>query len=60
MFQVHPLPIFSKKNNEKIFMNVVCCSRDWRFKGQNMLGISAVKSMDERTATRPAAMGTFL
>ena len=23
----------SLKNNEKIFMNVVCCSRDWRFKG---------------------------
>ena len=25
---------FSLKNNEKIFMNVVCCSRDWRFKDQ--------------------------
>ena len=24
--------IFSK-NRRKIFMNVVCCSRDWRFKG---------------------------
>ena len=26
--------LFSLKNNEKIFMNVVCCSRahDWRFK----------------------------
>ena len=24
---------FSLKNNEKVFMNVVCCSRDWRFKG---------------------------
>ena len=23
----------SLKNNEKIFMNVVYCSRDWRFKG---------------------------
>ena len=23
----------SLKNNEKICMNVVCCSRDWRFKG---------------------------
>ena len=22
-----------KKKNEKIFMNVVCCSRDWRYKG---------------------------
>ena len=26
--------LFSLKNNEKIFMNVVCCSRDWGFKGQ--------------------------
>ena len=25
--------LFSPKNNEKIFMNVVCCSRDLRFKG---------------------------
>ena len=24
--------LFSLKNNEKILMNVVCCSRDWRFK----------------------------
>ena len=29
--------LFSLKNNEKILMNVVCCSRDWRFKGQNLL-----------------------
>ena len=26
--------LFSLKNNEKVFMNVVCCIRDWRFKGQ--------------------------
>ena len=25
--------LFSLKNNEKIFMNVVCCTSDWRFKG---------------------------
>ena len=25
--------LFSLKNNEKIFMNVVCCSCDRRFKG---------------------------
>ena len=24
--------LFSLKNNEKVFMDVVCCSRDWRFK----------------------------
>ena len=28
--------LFSLKNNEKIFMNVVCCSLDWRFKGLNI------------------------
>ena len=25
--------LFSLKNNEKIIMNVVCCSHDWRLKG---------------------------
>ena len=25
--------LFSLKNNEKIFMNVVCCSHNWRFEG---------------------------
>ena len=24
--------LFSLKNSEKIFMNVICCSRDWHFK----------------------------
>ena len=24
--------LFSLKNNEKVLINVVCCSRDWRFK----------------------------
>ena len=45
MFHVNPLSSrgltsntksdfpWKKKNNEKVFMNVVCCSRDWRFKG---------------------------
>ena len=32
--------LFSLKNNEKIFMNVVCCSRDWRFKGLETLPFS--------------------
>ena len=25
--------LFSLKNNEEVFMNVVCCSHDWCFKG---------------------------
>ena len=25
--------LFSLKNNENVSINVVCCSRDWRFKG---------------------------
>ena len=30
--------LLSLKNNEKVFMNVVCCSRDWRFKGKILSG----------------------
>ena len=26
--------LFSVKNNEKLFTNVVCCSCDWCFKGK--------------------------
>ena len=26
--------LFYQKNNEKIFKTMVCCSRDWCFKGQ--------------------------
>ena len=29
--------LFSLKNNEKIFMNVFCCSPDWRSKGLELL-----------------------
>ena len=29
--------LFSLENNEKVFMNVVCCSRDLRFKGQEAI-----------------------
>ena len=29
--------LFPLKNNEKVFINVVCCSRDWRF------GLSVLK-----------------
>ena len=25
--------LFYQKNNENLFKTVVCCSRDWRFKG---------------------------
>ena len=30
--------LFSLKSNEKIFMNVNCCSLDWRFKDEPILG----------------------
>ena len=26
--------LFALKNNEKVFMNVIYCNRDWRFKGK--------------------------
>ena len=37
--------LFSLKNNEKVFMNVVCCSRDRRFKGKanNVLNDTILK-----------------
>ena len=25
--------LFSLKNNEKVFMNVICCTHDWPFEG---------------------------
>ena len=34
--------LFSLKNNEKIFINAVCCSRDWRFKGIAPAGVRIV------------------
>ena len=30
--------LFPLKNNEKVFMNVICCSCDWRFKGYGVSG----------------------
>ena len=42
--------LFSMKNNEKIFMNVVCCSRDWRFKGYRK-GICFKRSNDLHKTT---------
>ena len=47
IFHVNPLPsrnmkhqvLFSLKNNEKICMNVVCCSRNWRFKGSSCFSL---------------------
>ena len=41
--------LFSLKNNEKIFVNVVCCSRDWRFKGLPFLtsGLVHLYHLDE-------------
>ena len=37
--------LFSLKNNVKIFMIVVCCSRDWRFKSKCSLQISQILGM---------------
>ena len=31
--------LFSLKNNDTVFINVVCCSHDWRFKGLNIVMI---------------------
>ena len=37
--------LFSLKNNEKIFMNVICCSHDWPFKGEGGGGIFVLTSL---------------
>ena len=37
--------LFSLKNNETIFMNVVCCSRDWRFWGLSA-AIQSAEALD--------------
>ena len=39
---------FLQKNNEKIFINVVCCSRDWRFKGISGLLLWKIKLIQNR------------
>ena len=31
---------FPLKNNEKIFMNIICCSCDWRFKGKHFSAVT--------------------
>ena len=37
-----------KKNNENIFMNVVCCSRNWRFKGKCACFADLMEEIDEK------------
>ena len=39
--------LFSMENNEKIFMNVVCCSFDWRFNEE--LHLLTVKAKSANT-----------
>ena len=37
--------LFSLKNNEKIFMYVVCCNRDWPFKGLTLQQLKLARMM---------------
>ena len=37
--------LFSLKNNEKVFINVVCCSRDWPFKGLKAFLLCKIKML---------------
>ena len=37
--------LFSLKNNEKLFVNAVCCSRDWRFKAGLIVRCAASLSL---------------
>ena len=49
--------LFSLKNNEKIFMNVVCCSRDWHFKGWRSL--SAFSQYNHITASAKSCIDSY-
>ena len=48
--------IFSLKNNEKVFINVVCCSRDWRFQDTKQAEVSRL----QRANCSPVAAKTHL
>ena len=37
--------LFSLKNNDKVFMNVVRCSGDWRFKAQKDLHLQSLRNV---------------
>ena len=58
--------LFSLKKNEKIFMNVVCCSRDWCYKGnEDAPGIiysldEALVRFVESAPTRSSKMNLYL
>ena len=41
MFHTIYQVLFSVNNNEKVFINVVCCSCDWRFKGKGEMNANA-------------------
>ena len=38
--------LFSLKNNKKVFMNVVCCSCDWLFKGYDISDIVMLMTVE--------------
>ena len=39
--------LFSVKDNEKVFIHAVCCSRDWRFKGKEFVtGINNINNFN--------------
>ena len=40
--------LFSLKDNENLFINVVCCSRDWHFKGSESLDKTQIKKTVNR------------
>ena len=47
--------LFSLKNNEEIFINVVCCSRDWRFK-RNVLNFQTAMPSPLNLHCLPSAL----
>ena len=52
--------LFSLKNNEKIFMNVVCCSGDWHFKGQKKKKVHASNAKNRKQTVQIQMSGGSL
>ena len=47
------------KNDEKVFINVVCCSRDWRFKGSDFLDRESVFVDQGKAIVLQLVLGTY-
>ena len=53
--------LFSLKSNEKVFINAVCCSRDWHFNGlQHSITLNKVVAIHKHYKLRSKAFHKHL